>query len=160
MNTKNPFQIPSCFAEHLEQRRQQRFKKVVVGSASAFAALLVVLLIEGCMTEKSKTASETTPAVAKSPDALPAQQVAAVEPKPTLTVQTKPIAQPAVVPAALKTVTSPVISGPETLYVVKPGDSLTRIAKLHQTTVKNLKAVNGLNTDTIAVGAKLKLPTV
>ena len=51
------------------------------------------------------------------------------------------------------------VSAPETVYVVKAGDTLTRIAKQHQTTVKAIKAVNGLNRDTIGVGMKLKLPT-
>jgi LysM repeat protein len=50
-------------------------------------------------------------------------------------------------------------SQPETLYVVKSGDSLTRIAKAHGTTVKALKAANGLQSDRIVVGAKLKIPT-
>jgi len=48
---------------------------------------------------------------------------------------------------------------PALVYVVKPGDTLSHIAKLHGTTVKTLKAVNGLDGDMIAVGTKLKLPT-
>lgn len=55
---------------------------------------------------------------------------------------------PAVVPA---------VSG-ENIYVVKSGDTLTRIAARNQTTVKELKALNGLVTDRINVGQKLKLP--
>jgi LysM repeat protein len=47
---------------------------------------------------------------------------------------------------------------PETLYVIKSGDSLTRIAKVHGTTVKALKAANGLEGDRIVVGARLKIP--
>jgi LysM repeat protein len=43
--------------------------------------------------------------------------------------------------------------------VVKSGDNLTRIAKAHGTTVKALKAANGLENDRIVVGAKLKIPT-
>jgi len=44
--------------------------------------------------------------------------------------------------------------------VVKSGDTLARIAMQHRTTVKALKAVNGLDRNTLAVGAKLKLPSV
>lgn len=55
-------------------------------------------------------------------------------------------------------VNRPAGSQPELIYVVKPGDTLIRIARLHRTTVKTLKAVNGLGSDTLAVGAKLKLP--
>jgi LysM repeat protein len=52
-----------------------------------------------------------------------------------------------------------IASQPETIYVVKSGDSLTRIAKAHGTTVKALKVANGLENDRIVVGAKLKIPT-
>jgi LysM repeat protein len=51
------------------------------------------------------------------------------------------------------------VSHPQTLYVVKSGDTLSRIAKVHGTTIKALKAVNGLASDRIIVGAKLKIPT-
>ena len=44
------------------------------------------------------------------------------------------------------------------VYVVKSGDTLSRIATAHKTTVKELKAINGLTTDRINVGQKLKLP--
>jgi peptidoglycan endopeptidase LytE len=46
----------------------------------------------------------------------------------------------------------------ENLYVVKSGDTLSRIASAHGTTVTDLKAANGLRTDRIKVGDKLKLP--
>jgi LysM repeat protein len=43
-------------------------------------------------------------------------------------------------------------------YVVKSGDSLSRIARTHRTTVKAIKAANGLTSDRIVVGQNLKLP--
>ncbi len=43
-------------------------------------------------------------------------------------------------------------------YVVKPRDTLGRIARTHHTTVKALKAANGLTSDRIVVGRSLKLP--
>jgi LysM repeat protein len=49
------------------------------------------------------------------------------------------------------------MGGGET-YLVKSGDSLTKIAKAHGTTVKAIKAENNLNTDHIKVGQKLKIP--
>ncbi|HZV33731.1 MAG TPA: LysM peptidoglycan-binding domain-containing protein [Verrucomicrobiae bacterium] len=44
------------------------------------------------------------------------------------------------------------------VYVVKSGDSLTKIARANGVTVKALKAENNLKTDHIRVGQKLKVP--
>ncbi|MGC8830262.1 MAG: LysM peptidoglycan-binding domain-containing protein [Verrucomicrobiia bacterium] len=44
------------------------------------------------------------------------------------------------------------------IYVVKPGDNLTKIAKSHGVKVTEIKAVNNLNTDRINVGQKIKIP--
>ena len=43
-------------------------------------------------------------------------------------------------------------------YVVKSGDTLDRIARTHGTTVRALKAANGLTSDRIVAGRTLKLP--
>jgi LysM repeat protein len=45
------------------------------------------------------------------------------------------------------------------LYVVKSGDTLTRIAKTHGTTFKKIMAMNDLKTTSIHAGQKLKVPT-
>jgi LysM repeat protein len=42
---------------------------------------------------------------------------------------------------------------------VKSGDTLTKIAKAHGTTVRAIKAANNLTTNKISVGKKLKLPS-
>ena len=44
-------------------------------------------------------------------------------------------------------------------YTVKSGDTLTKIAKAHRTTVKAIEAANGLTTTKISVGKKLKIPS-
>jgi peptidoglycan endopeptidase LytE len=49
-------------------------------------------------------------------------------------------------------------NGGENVYVVKSGDTLSKIATAHHTTVNQIKALNGLKTDRIAAGEKLKLP--
>jgi LysM repeat protein len=49
------------------------------------------------------------------------------------------------------------VGGGET-YVVRSGDTLTRIAKTHGTTVKAIEAENNLSTTKIHVGQKLKIP--
>jgi LysM repeat protein len=46
----------------------------------------------------------------------------------------------------------------EETYTVKSGDTLTKIAKAHGTTVKAIKAASNLTTDHIKVGQKLKIP--
>jgi LysM repeat protein len=58
---------------------------------------------------------------------------------------------------------APVAAGTPTahdasVYVVKSGDFLGRIATKHKTTVARLREVNGLSSDRIRVGQKLKLP--
>ena len=57
--------------------------------------------------------------------------------------------------------TTPVESasaGGEQTYTVKSGDNLIKIAAQFGTTYKALKAANGLKTDSIKVGQKLKIP--
>jgi len=63
--------------------------------------------------------------------------------------------------ASAVTGTAPVESasaGGEHTYTVKSGDNLTKIAGHLGTTVKALRAANGLKTDSIKVGQKLKIP--
>jgi len=52
-----------------------------------------------------------------------------------------------------------IAAGAEKTYVVKSGDTLMKIAKANGVSVKALRSVNGLKTDQIKVGAKLKLPS-
>ena len=52
---------------------------------------------------------------------------------------------------------APSASGEQT-YTVKSGDNLTKIAAQFGTTLKALRAANGLKTDSIKVGQKLKIP--
>ena len=157
MKTANPFQIPSCLQRDLQQRRRKRLQQIVLVSVAATSAFLVVLLVEGCMTEHTKAASGTPTTVAAAPPAQ-ASTVAAAEPTPALTLPMIPAAPTPVALVAVKKTAPPVSPATESLYVVKPGDTLIRIAKLYRTTVKALKAVNGLNGDTIGVRTKLKLP--
>ena len=46
-----------------------------------------------------------------------------------------------------------------TVYTVKSGDTLSKIAKLNHTTIKAIQAENGLVTTKIKVGQKLKIPS-
>jgi LysM repeat protein len=157
MNTSNPFQIPTCLQRaDLQQRRRERFKQSVVAIVAAVAALLVVLLIQGCMSEHAKTSSTTSNSAIKPSGARPEAMIVAA-PKPAPILPAKPVV--AATPVQLEKMALPAAARTETVYVVKSGDTLSRIAKLNQTTVKALKSFNGLDSDTITVGAKLKLPS-
>ena len=52
---------------------------------------------------------------------------------------------------------TPAADGPDS-YTVKSGDTLSKIATAHKTTVKELQRLNNLPTTQIKVGQKLKLP--
>ena len=56
------------------------------------------------------------------------------------------------------TVTPAIPDSGEQLYEVKSGDTLSGIARRHNTTVKAIRDANGLVTDRIIVGQKLKIP--
>lgn len=51
-------------------------------------------------------------------------------------------------------------NNPSNLYYVKSGDSLEEIAVKYDTTVKDLKVTNGLQTNLLFVGQKLKIPVL
>lgn len=52
------------------------------------------------------------------------------------------------------------ITNGEQLYTVKVGDSLYSIARDHNTTVNELKALNGLSSNLLQIGQTLKLPNM
>jgi LysM repeat protein len=158
MNTStNPFRIPACLQADLQRQRQVRFKKFVVASIIASTGGLVILLIVGCMSEQSRSAATTAPVTT------------GVQPKNTARVSRQPVKTLPLTPAVSSMSKSPVLPPPPQspplvaqtspgVYVVKPGDTLTRIARLHKITVNELKAANALESDRILPGAKLKLP--
>ena len=51
-----------------------------------------------------------------------------------------------------------VVSGPATTYVVKSGDSISSIAHKHGVKAAALREANGLKSDKLSVGQKLKVP--
>ncbi|MDD5141133.1 MAG: LysM peptidoglycan-binding domain-containing protein [Verrucomicrobiales bacterium] len=71
------------------------------------------------------------------------------------------IGQKLVIPAGTAGTVAPAAmdsTGGVEIYVVKSGDTLTKIAKLHGTTVKAIQAENNLVTTSIKAGQKLKIP--
>jgi LysM repeat protein len=159
MSAPNPFQIPDCFKLDIEQRRRERFKKTVVTAVAVSAAVVVGLLIEGCVSEKSQThagvntAENTVQTPGEIVVSAPAPQ--APEAGQTLSKSTLPVLPVALVPNTA----TPVQATGAAVYFVKSGDTLSHIAKTHGISVKALKAANNLATDRIVVGEQLKIPT-
>ncbi len=162
MNATNPFQIPACLQVSLQQQRRERFKKSVIVAVTGTSVLLAVLLILGCNSEHARATSPATAATEVSTEAtnmnIPA---AATETKPVSlsnSAGSSPIVALPTETIVPKEGASVAANRTSTVYVVKPADTLSRIAKTHGTTVSALKAANGLDTDRIAIGMKLKLP--
>jgi LysM repeat protein len=55
-------------------------------------------------------------------------------------------------------ISNPILSANGKIYKVKSGDSLEKIAKQNNTTIKKLKELNNLTNDQIIIGQKLQLP--
>jgi LysM repeat protein len=51
-------------------------------------------------------------------------------------------------------------SSDATIYVVKTGDNLVKIAKAHSTSVKEIETLNDMKTSAIKAGQKLKVPVM
>ena len=104
--------------------------------------------------------------------------LAKIAKKSGVTLKALQAANPGVIPTKLKigqklsipaggsvaissTAPTSVVGGDTTTasYTVKSGDTLTKIAKSHGTTVKAIESANGLTTTKIKVGQKLKIPS-
>ncbi|MDP8299666.1 MAG: L,D-transpeptidase family protein [Candidatus Tantalella remota] len=57
----------------------------------------------------------------------------------------------------VKRVETPAITGDSIEYVVQPGDTLTAISRKYKTTIELIKKINGLESDLIRIGQKLKV---
>jgi LysM repeat protein len=160
MSAQNPFQIPTCFKLDIEQRRRERFKKTVVTAVIVSVAVVIGLLIEGCVSEKSQANQEQNQATAQNTIQTPAQ-LAPTASQPVQGSQISLPVQPCPVATVPKQTAAPAdpphITG-AAVYLVKSGDTLSRIAKAHHTTVKAIKAANRLDDDRLSVGEKLNLP--
>ncbi len=84
-------------------------------------------------------------AIASEPAAVPLSKPEMAKPS-ALAVSTTPSVFPTIPAAHIVT------------YQVQSGDNLTRIAKTHKTTVELIQRLNGLSSDRIMPGMKLKVP--
>jgi len=155
MNATNPFQVPSCFQIDHDRRRRERFKRTFIAVVAAGILLLVGLLIEGCRSEQARVAGTTGTATNLQQPSSPS---VAAEPIPAPVPRQNPPPAVSQSVAAASNANTPPAGRPATVYVVKSGDNLTRIAKTHGTTVKAIEAANGLASDHISIGDKLKVP--
>lgn len=111
------------------------------------------------ITGSARLAGQLAPNV--SPTNVPAQRPAATPPPPAAT-----IAVPTSVPPPPKATTVPPTATPglliqaprKTVYLVRPGDTLTLIAHRYNTTVEALIASNGLLSSDIRIGQALLVP--
>lgn len=71
-------------------------------------------------------------------------------------VEAEPIVSPAATAKPVTVASASAELGTK-IYVVRPGDSLSKIARQNGTTPKALKTVNGLKNDVIRVGQKLRI---
>ena len=55
-------------------------------------------------------------------------------------------------------VDGPVWEGATFVYDVEPGDTLSRIAQKFDTTISRIKSLNGLHSDMLSIGQRLKIP--
>lgn len=87
-----------------------------------------------------------------------------IDPKKLKIGQTIRIPAPAAAPAPTATATATASPAPTAVasaggtYKVKPGDTLTKIAKAHGVTVNQLRAANNMRTTQLLAGKVLKIP--
>ncbi|MEM9834954.1 MAG: glucosaminidase domain-containing protein [Bacteroidota bacterium] len=97
----------------------------------------------------------------------PAPQPPVVQPQPTTPSPQPPISQPApqppvsqpepVTPSPQPPVTSPPANNAAQFHVVVKGDTLYSLSRRFNTTVDQLKQLNGLSSNTISIGQRLKV---
>ncbi len=83
------------------------------------------------------------------------------EANPNLNERRLQIGQPLTIPAKTREMaaaTPGAAAATGTVYVVKAGDTLSKIGRLYGTTAKELRSFNGLKTDRIVPSQKIKIP--
>ena len=156
-----------------QQVRREKLKVGLYAGLATATVLIAGMLIQGCnrqATSASAAADDSSdpllaptnaPGATNTPPAHnPDAMLTPTNPPKALPPAAEPVVvapAPAAVPVPPGGVASPGSSA--TVYVVKRGDTLIRIARAHGTTVKAIKAANSLAGDRIEAGRKLKLPS-
>ncbi len=161
----NPFAAPTSYLAEQQQIRRERVKITFYGVVGTMIVFCLALLFQGC--QHHEAAAENPIRNQEAAMAVPANIPAPVVPAtPVVETNSQPGSGPAFA-GHLQTSAAPAVSAApiatpvtETLYVIKPGDSLIKIAKATRTTVTAIKAANGLTSERLAVGKTLKIPSV
>jgi LysM repeat protein len=135
------------------------FKVVLV--LTLHVVVIGILLLQGCMETNARNASTVAPA----PDTAPPTDAATPDQKPRRATDTNSpkalVNQPLSAPLQPATVApNRLAAAPAdtTVYMVKAGDTLGRIARLHHTSPEIIMVLNDLKASTIKIGQKLKVP--
>jgi len=161
MKTLNPF-VPTVTLIDLPQRnRREQFKFGVYAVITIQVLLLLGWLLSnsarptapgGYPSEAAPLQPETTKMAAASSESGYAESSASAPSTASLIQPVSTTSQPASAsPVAQSTST-------EVSYMVKSGDTLSRIARIYGTTVKAIKSANNLDSERLVVGRKLKMP--
>lgn len=159
----NPFLTPGTPAVRLERQRRERFRLGVYCTLAALGVFVGAMLFQGCQKEQANSPSSQ---LALGTNSSP---VDAPVPVPNQIAQSPAVSLPASVPEPTATnslVNSSTLSVPEpaahtavaATYTVKRGDTLTKIARTHRTSVTAIKSANSLKTDRIVAGTRITLP--
>lgn len=119
------------------------------------AAVIGLMALQGCGTTGNRISTDPTPVEPPPPPAMPP----AVNSLPV--APAKPVAFPEIkAPVApVAQVNTPAKSEADNIYVVKSGDSLSKIAKAHGVSTAELKELNKIaDANKIRIGQKLVLP--
>jgi LysM repeat protein len=164
MRTYAFVRIPNSPLQHPSPAKRHKLLFIASVVLGAHIVLLTGLLIQGGTRANRGFVSEATssntglglPTANSSPAVSPVENPPLAASAPSTPVAA-PLSTPSAAPA--QTVASKVEPAPEfTLYTVKSGDSLSRIAKNHHTTIKLLSSANNLTSDRLRVGQKLRVP--
>jgi LysM repeat protein len=156
--------VPNSPLQRPTPVKRSRFLLTASAVLGAHVLALMVLLIQGCQNESISTAQGQI---------APSQAVTGPDVGLSSFASASSVAQTASVVARVSQSPNPAIGRPVaenapaaaeagvpsfTIYVAKPGDSLSRIAKRHGTSIKALRALNTLEHDRIAIGQKIRIP--
>ena len=145
VKTLSPFVPTVCLISVPSRGRRELAKKVFFGILAVPVVLLLGLFITNHHHELVVAAKELPGGPA--PQAVPAAAAVVASSAPVQAVLPQPPDSSTQAPAR-----------PETVYSVITSDTLYSIARRHGTTVKAIKAANGLSTERLSIGQKLKIP--